>query len=60
MKIVWSPLAIERVSESAEYIAQDSPEAATKWVDNLFEKVKRLKTFHEVGGECQKLRGQIF
>ncbi|MEK6527678.1 MAG: type II toxin-antitoxin system RelE/ParE family toxin [Nitrospirota bacterium] len=49
MKIVWSPLAIERVSESAEYIAQDSPEAATKWVDNLFEKVKRLKDFPRSG-----------
>ncbi len=25
MKIVWSPLAIERVSEIADYIALDNP-----------------------------------
>ncbi len=43
MKIVWSPLAIERVSEIAGYIAQDSPRAAVKWVDTVFKKVKRLK-----------------
>ena len=36
MKIIWSPLAIERVSEIAEYIALDNPVAAEKWVDDIF------------------------
>jgi addiction module RelE/StbE family toxin len=49
MKIVWSPLTIERVSEIARYIAQDSPGAAVKWVDALFKKVKRLKDFPKSG-----------
>ncbi len=49
MKIVWSPLAIERVSEIAQYIAQDSPRAAVKWVDTVFKKVKRLKKFPKSG-----------
>jgi len=42
MKIIWSPLAIDRTTEIAEYIAQDNPSAATKWVETLFEKVKLL------------------
>ncbi len=49
MKILWSPLAIERVSEIARYIAQDSLGAAVKWVDAVFKKVKRLKDFPKSG-----------
>ena len=44
MKIIWSPLAIERTSEIAEYIAQDAPSAAKKWAETLFYKVQLLKT----------------
>lgn len=44
MKIIWSPLAIDRTTEIAEYIAQDNPTAATKWVENLFGKVQLLKS----------------
>jgi plasmid stabilization system protein ParE len=36
MKIVWSPLALERVQDFARYIARDKPTAAEKRVRNLF------------------------
>ena len=49
MKVVWSPLAIERVSEIAEYIALDKPLASEKWVNSIFNKVKRLEMFPESG-----------
>ena len=49
MKIIWSPLAIDRVSEIAEYIALDNPVAAEKWVDDIFDSVKRLKQFPNSG-----------
>ena len=49
MKIVWSPLAIDRVTEIAEYIAFDNPTAAQNWVDKVFEKVKTLKTSPKMG-----------
>jgi len=49
MKIIWSPLAIERASEIAEYIALDNPTAATKWVERVFEKVKNLSSLPEAG-----------
>lgn len=44
MKIIWSPLAIERASEILEYIAQDNPNVAAKWVETLFEKVGVLQS----------------
>lgn len=49
MRIKWSPLAIERVSEIAEYIAQNNPQAAAKWVDTVFTKAKRLNDFPKSG-----------
>jgi len=49
MKIVWSPLALERVEDIAQYIAEDKPAAAVKWVDELFSTVERLADFPESG-----------
>lgn len=48
MKIVWSPLAVERASEIAEYIAQDKPAAAVKWINVVFSKVERLSSSPEI------------
>jgi len=44
MKIMWSPLAIDRITEIAEYIAKDNPSAARKWVEILFGKVELLES----------------
>ena len=49
MKIVWSPLAIERVGEIAEYISQDNPDAAVRWVNSLFERIGQIKDFARSG-----------
>ncbi len=49
MKVIWSPLAIDRVAEIAQYIKQDSPNAAHKWVDSIFQIVERLEQFPESG-----------
>lgn len=49
MKVVWSPLAIERASEAAAYIAGDKPGAALRWLDGLFQVTDRLETFPESG-----------
>ena len=35
MKVIWSPNALERLAEYAEYIALDNPIAAVNWVNNL-------------------------
>jgi len=49
MKIVWSPLALDRVEDIARYIADDNPDAAVRWVDDLFATVERLADFPRSG-----------
>ena len=49
MKIVWSPLALGRVEDIARYIAEDKPDAAVQWVDELFSTVERLADFPKSG-----------
>lgn len=49
MKIAWSPLAVDRVSEIAGYIAQDNKAAAENWIEAVFQGVKQLKRFPESG-----------
>ena len=49
MRIIWSPLAVDRASEIADYIAQDKPAAAEKWIDTVFSKVEQLKSSPEIG-----------
>ena len=49
MRIVCSPLALERVEDIAQYIAEDKPAAAVEWVDGLFATVERLADFPESG-----------
>lgn len=49
MKIIWSPLALERIEEIALYIAEDKPGAAIDWVEGVFEAVERLADFPESG-----------
>ena len=49
MKVIWSPLAIRRSYEAADYIARDKPEAALRWLDGLFASTDRLVKFPESG-----------
>ncbi|MFH0909357.1 MAG: type II toxin-antitoxin system RelE/ParE family toxin [bacterium] len=49
MKIIWSPLAIDRVEEIAGYIAQDNPSAAGKWAVAIFHRVKQIGAFPNSG-----------
>jgi toxin ParE1/3/4 len=49
LRIVWSPLAIERAYEAAKYIARDKPEAARSWLEGVFEAVDRIGAFRQSG-----------
>jgi len=60
MKIIWSPLAIDRASEITEYIAQDKPPAAKKWIDTVFSKVSQLKSSPEIGRVVPEIRNDQF
>jgi len=56
VRVVWSPLAVQRVNEHAEYVARDRPLAAEKWVDGVFAAVERLKRFPFSGREVEEVR----
>jgi toxin ParE1/3/4 len=60
MKIAWSPLAVDRVSEIAGYIAQDKPSAAEKWINTVFSKVEQLKSSPEIGRIVPEIRNKQF
>ncbi len=49
MKIIWSPLAIERAAEIVDYISQDKPSAAENWINTVFSKVESLEFSPEMG-----------
>jgi plasmid stabilization system protein ParE len=60
MKIIWSPLVIDRASKIAEYIAQDKPAAAEKWISTVFSKVEQLKSSPEIGRIVPEIRNDQF
>ena len=60
MRIIWSPLAVDRASEIADYIAQDKPSAAEKWIDTVFSKVEQLKSSPEIGRILPEINNSQF
>ena len=49
MKIIWSPLAGERLAKIYEFISQDNISAAQKMVDRIIKKVDTLSKNPERG-----------
>ena len=49
MKITWSPRAKKRLRDYGDYIAQDNIKAAERWMEEIIEKVERIKDFPEQG-----------
>jgi plasmid stabilization system protein ParE len=49
LRIVWSPLAIERVESIALAIASDRPAAADRWVRSIFARAKQLSAYPASG-----------
>lgn len=60
MKIIWSPLAVARVSEITEYIAQDKPSAAENWVNTVFSKIEQLESSPEIGRVVPEIKNDQF
>lgn len=48
-RVVWSPRAIRRATEAAQFIANDDPTAAAEWARRLFDSARRLANFPEMG-----------
>lgn len=48
-RLSWSPTARLDLRDIAAYISEDSPRAATKFVQHIFEAVERLMEFPDSG-----------
>jgi len=49
LRVISSPLAVERAYEEARYIARDKPGAALIWLEGLFDSTDRLAEFPQSG-----------
>lgn len=56
MKIVWSPLALDRVSEHADFLSAENPAAAERWIDLVFNAIARLADFPLSGRLVSELK----
>ncbi|MFT5235522.1 MAG: plasmid stabilization system protein ParE [Shewanella sp.] len=55
MKVVWSPLALEKLGDAAEFIALDNQLAAEDWLNEEFDKAELLSTMPEMGRRVPEL-----
>jgi addiction module RelE/StbE family toxin len=49
MKILWTKLALNRIEEIANYIAEDNPSASQKWKREVYQKTQNLRSFPKMG-----------
>ncbi|MCK4559785.1 MAG: type II toxin-antitoxin system RelE/ParE family toxin [Calditrichia bacterium] len=49
MKLKWSPLALERLIEIVNYIAEDKPIASKNFAQSIFKSIEKLKRFPKLG-----------
>jgi plasmid stabilization system protein ParE len=60
LKVVWSPLALEKLEATAKFIALDKPSAADKWVNDVFDRTDLLGSQPELGREVPELLGSSY
>jgi len=55
MRVIWSPLSLDRVTEIAKYIAEENRAAAIELVEHLFSRVEQLSKYPESGQAVPEL-----
>jgi plasmid stabilization system protein ParE len=55
LKVVWSPLAIEKLEAIAKFIALDKHMAAEKWVNDIFDRADLLGSQPESGRQVPEM-----
>jgi plasmid stabilization system protein ParE len=49
LRVVWSPLALERVQAIAAEIVGERPDSAVRWVRAIFKRVHQLRQYPRSG-----------
>jgi toxin ParE1/3/4 len=57
VRVVWSPLALDRLEAIASFIALDKPSDADKWVNDVFDRTDLLSSQPKMGREVPELPG---
>jgi len=60
LKVVWSPLALDKLKATAKFIALDKPSAADKWVNDVFDQADLLESQPEMGRAVPELLGSSY
>ena len=58
-EIIWSPSSIKDIHAIAEYIANDSLQAAQNMVELFFEKAKILERYPQIGKPVPELKSKF-
>lgn len=59
-RLTWAEPALSDLEEIAEYIALDSPAAASRYVRKVFDAVERLKKYPSSGKRPPELAGSPY
>ena len=59
-EVIWTELALQELSAIAEYIALDNPAAASRLVEEVFDKTDRLEDFPHSGRVPPELPNSVY
>lgn len=59
LKVEWTDQAIEKVELIGEYISLDSPKAAFKWVNSVFDKENLIRENPHIGREVPEYKNPL-
>ncbi|ACE84289.1 type II toxin-antitoxin system RelE/ParE family toxin [Cellvibrio japonicus] len=60
VEVIWTEPALQELDAIAEYIALDNPAAASRLVQDVFEKMERLERFPDSGRLPPELPHSIY
>lgn len=59
-EVIWTEPALQQLDAIAEYIALDNPAAASRLVEEIFDKTDRLKDFPQSGRIPPELPNSVY
>ena len=59
-EVIWTEPALQELSAIAEYIALDNPAAASRLVEEVFDKTDRLEDFPQSGRTPPELPNSVY
>lgn len=59
-EVIWTEPALQELDAIAEYIALDNPFAASRLVQEVFDKTERLEDFPQSGGVPPELPDSVY